>query len=175
MAIVESGSTLPIAFNTVGTSRCVTAAISTGTTSLRPPGVLCEDLSPRKRHRKINTSTSTSTLTICTIRARVLLRRCGLIWGPPAASGSADAACPAGVLGNSLETCSSITHLSDHEQLPLLLLAVKSKASGLRCSGSITQGFCPIIAYITTTSQRGWLRESAGRSRNARLILTFSS
>src|SRR5438552_1357103 len=164
MAIVESGSTLPIAFNTVGTSRCVTAAISTGTISLRPPapGVFCEDLSPRKRHRKINTSTSTSTLTICTIRARVLLRRYGLICGVPATSGSADDACPAGALGNSLETCSSITHLSDHEQLPLLLLAVKPRASGLRCSDSITQGFCPIIAYITTPSQRRWLRETAG-------------
>src|SRR5207249_11563564 len=98
MAIVESGSTLPIAFNTVGTSRCVTAAISTGTTSLRPPapGVRGEDLSPRKRHRKTNTTTSTSTLTICTMRARVLPRRRGLICGVSATSGSADDARPTG-------------------------------------------------------------------------------
>jgi len=91
------------------------ARVYAGTTSQGLPAVFVVVLSPRKRHSRSSNPTSMTTLTIWTIRARVLLGFCVLICGELLSMFSGDdVEAPAAVFGNSLETCSSITHLSTH-------------------------------------------------------------
>ena len=93
----------------MGTSCCVTLAISTGTTSPRPPpapGAFVAAWLPKKRHNKIRSKTRTRTLTICTMRARVRRGR-----RTPVGAATATWLAPVDVAGASAERFSFIAYL----------------------------------------------------------------